>query len=125
MAVASQIAEALQYAHDKGVVHRDLKPANVKFTVDGAAKLLDFGLAKALEESPRASDPDNSPTLSMQATRAGMIFGTRLTSRPSRRAGKESITEPTSGRSAWSSTKCSLASGSSQEKISPKRWRVS
>ena len=74
--IAHQIAEALEAAHEKGVVHRDLKPANVKITPDGRVKVLDFGLARAME-SPQASGTlSNSPTLTIGVTQGGVILGT-------------------------------------------------
>jgi len=74
--IARQICDALEYAHEHGVIHRDLKPANIKVTPDDAVKVLDFGLAKALEGDPASIDIATSPTMSRMATQAGILLGT-------------------------------------------------
>src|SRR5262245_38787794 len=86
--IATKIAEALEYAHEKGVIHRDLKPANVKITPEETVKVLDFGLAKVLAEDPAATDPALSPTMSASPTRAGMILGTAAYMSPEQARGR-------------------------------------
>ena len=85
--IAKQIAEALEAAHEAGVIHRDLKPANIKVRDDGTVKVLDFGLAKKLDTTPEG-DPSQSPTLTAAATQMGVIMGTAAYMSPEQARGK-------------------------------------
>ena len=84
-----QIAEGVEAAHEKGVIHRDLKPANVKVTPEGKVKILDFGLAKAFEGETPVTDISQSPTLTEEMTRAGVILGTAAYMSPEQARGEE------------------------------------
>ncbi|MCZ6876783.1 MAG: protein kinase, partial [Acidobacteria bacterium] len=86
--VCRQIAEGVEAAHEKGVIHRDLKPANVKVTPEGKVKILDFGLAKAFEGETSVTDLSQSPTLTEEMTRAGVILGTAAYMSPEQAKGK-------------------------------------
>src|SRR6266852_1646946 len=87
--IGRQIAEALEAAHERGVIHRDLKPANIKVRPDGTVKVLDFGLAKAMDPVGSAPNVSQSPTITTPAmmTGVGVILGTAAYMSPQQVAG--------------------------------------
>jgi serine/threonine-protein kinase len=88
LSITRQIAQALESAHGRGIIHRDLKPTNIKITPKRVVKVLDFGLAKILEDEPPKSSLGNSPTLTLGHTWAGMILGTAAYMSPEQAIGR-------------------------------------
>ncbi len=122
--IALQMAEGLEAAHEKGVIHRDLKPANVKITPEGQVKILDFGLAKALEgETLPDTNLSQSPTLTAAATQAGVILGTAAYMSPEQAKATRPIPDLTHGDLVQLFTRCSQGRGHLRGRMSQTRWQ--
>ena len=87
--VCRRIAEGLEAAHEKGIIHRDLKPANVKVTAEGAVKILDFGLARALQDPAAIADLSQSPSITEEMTLPGVVLGTAVYMSPEQATGRD------------------------------------
>ncbi|HET9372339.1 MAG TPA: serine/threonine-protein kinase, partial [Vicinamibacterales bacterium] len=91
IAIARQMADALESAHEQGIIHRDLKPANIKVRGDGTVKVLDFGLAKALDQDARRGNADSGQAVTVTSpamTAAGIILGTAAYMAPEQAKGR-------------------------------------
>jgi serine/threonine protein kinase len=120
LAIARQIAGALEAAHERGIVHRDLKPGNIKINSDGVVKVLDFGLAKMTEQP--AGSPEESPTVTVGPTVEGQIMGTAAYMAPEQVRGQVVTSGPTSGRLEWCSMKCFRGAGCLRAKRHRTQW---
>lgn len=121
--LAREIAEALEAAHDRGIVHRDLKPANIKITSDGDVKVLDFGLAKAVEGDVSSTDIQILQPSAAWPRKPELFWAPLHTCRRNKRKARPLIAARTSGLSVACFTKCSQPSMPSKVKPSPTPWQ--